>query len=330
MFYLEDLAIWVKTKKAKIIRNVICGIGGLIIVGMFISAKKEGNHLKEVIEKNETTLAETDYKLNQANKKITDYETNSSVKTETARDVGDVIAEYQTQYGSISVSLNSNNIEVDKANTQISDIQEQLTAYISDGGKAVNPWYQLGDDVRSGNYAWDFLTRQATSTSVIPCVWQCTQQVTYSGTSDMKDVLSIAFADYNVETKQFSNVEVYRTYNGKNFSENGISDAMLNGIVGSLIPDECWNSEQLVEDGTMTYWTQFNILVNGDNSTDAAVADSSDASSTSSNDASVDKSNSDQSGASTDSTNESSVDAGSESSTRSNTDLLDDVLNGGN
>ena len=37
MIYLEDLAVWVKTKKAIIIRNVICGIGGLIIVGMFIA-----------------------------------------------------------------------------------------------------------------------------------------------------------------------------------------------------------------------------------------------------------------------------------------------------
>ncbi len=338
MIYLDDLAVWAKTQKAQVIRGVVCGIGGLIIIGMFVSSSKESDHLEEVIEENKTTLSETDYKLTQANKKITDYETNSVVKTETARDVGDAIAEYQTQYGTIIRALNNQNSDVDNTNAQLTEVQNNISELITDGGNSVNPWYQLSDNVTSGNYTWEFLTRQATSAKVIPTVWQCSQTMYSSGSStSIKDVLSVAFADYDIETRLFSNVEIYQTYNGRLYSENVTSNSMMNGLVGSVVPDECWNSQQVTEDGTTTYWTQFNKILNDDYNTDSALAAASDSSSASSNVASTDASNLDSSTTDTKNTDQtddsgegSSVDSSTGSSTRSNTELLDSVLNGGN
>lgn len=345
MIYLDDLAVWVKTQKAHIIRDVVCGAGCLMIVGMFVSANKDGKHLEEVITENKTTLSETNYKLTQANKKISDYNTNSVVKTDTARDVGDAIAEYQTQYGTIISALNNQYSDVDTTNAQLAEVQNSLTDLILDGGDAINPWYQVGDNITTSNYAWEFLTRQATSATVLPSVWQCTQTLTTSGTAAVQNVLSVTFADYDITTKQFSNVKTYQTYNGKDFSENGSSQSMIKELVGSVVPEECWYTDQITEDGTMTYWTQFNMVLNGEsgkgNDTTAGDDLSQDASNAASTDASdfeqsdpADNAATGSSGESTDqagnSTSESSDDSASGSSTRSNSDLLDSVLGGGN
>lgn len=241
MIYFDDIAVWTKTQKGSIVRGILCGIC-VVATGLVIwKTCSDIDKLDATIQANEVTLAEKAYELSAIEKKIEEYDVQSIVDTYMASYCGDAVSAKQVDYFSILSDTN-----IDNMNKRLLENEDALSVYFSGRGSKVGPWFDMNTVNIKRFFNWNFLTRQASTTTDVPSVWVLTIKE-YRDESqvgiNINEVACIAVGNYDAKTETFSNVEIYDTYAGSMFK----STATMPGV-GSIVDDRCLvNSENNAE-----------------------------------------------------------------------------------
>ncbi len=196
MIYLEDIAIEVKTKKYEKIRNITCGI---LLFFVFLSACNiVGTCMlnSEKIEKNLITIAEYKNKINAKQKEMDEYEKEVVNAYYDVTELGDSVAQIQSQYGGFNESISIADIS-QCAKETATEMDQYL--YSGEGRSA---WYQN----MTCNYQWYYLMRQTSTVERIPCIWVCK--------SNANTILAVTTAVCNATEQKFSEFKTYYTTQG--------------------------------------------------------------------------------------------------------------------
>lgn len=213
MFYLDDLAVWVRTQKGSIVRSLICvllvGIAGFTVWRGF----QEKDVLSVAIEENATVLAQDTYDLNRLTEEAKKYERDISYNLFTPTDDGgDSIAYLQSKFGgfddSATEAIPEKSDLVRNGNPDMTQGPEKygLVKYTA-GADLNNPWY----DNPYLSYTWSCISKQSIvvdgDDGKIPAVFVC--RFGYPGTD-----IGVAVGRFQYATGLLEGVDTYVTYAG--------------------------------------------------------------------------------------------------------------------
>lgn len=154
------------------------------------------NYQKEIMSENA--------KLEEADRALED----SQAGVHNMKDPGTAVAVLQTKMVTMPISINlAKQEEINDKKQALLDAQHSLGEYFSDGESRV--WFSYNEP-NSGRLVWKCITTYDTKQADLRGVWIC-----YSNSSTDTKLIAYATADYNVDTKLFSNAKVYITEYGK-------------------------------------------------------------------------------------------------------------------
>lgn len=204
MLYLDDLAVWVKTRRGKLVQTILCGIFLAIAVIVVIAKVSTINNDKETIRLNDIEISSLNGELSGITNKIDNYKSTDVTNTFTPSNIGDIVAEEQTKYGNFDSYTN-----IETIGTAVDEIKDTLSDYI-EAGNLVDNWY----DYKSGKYVWSFICRQAYVVNDVDYVEGIFVCKNGHGNSE---TLAVATCKINVETNKIYDLEVMNTHAGNEF-----------------------------------------------------------------------------------------------------------------
>ena len=124
------------------------------------------------------------------------------------KDPGAAVAVLQTKMVTMPVSIKlAKQEELNDKKQVLTDAQHSLGDYFSDNESRV--WFSYNQP-NTGRLVWKCITTYDTKQTDLKGVWIC-----YANNATDTQLVAYATADYNVETKLFSNAKVYVTEYGK-------------------------------------------------------------------------------------------------------------------
>ncbi len=309
MLYLDDLAVWVKTRRGKLVQTVLCGIFLIIAVIVVIAKVSTIDNDKNTIKENDIEISSLNGTLSGITNKIDNYKSTDVTNTFTASNIGDIVADEQTKYGNFDSYTG-----VETIGTAVDEIKENLSEYI-EAGNLTDNWY----DYKSGKYKWSFICRQAYVVNDVDYV----EGVFVCKNAHGDAILAVATCKINVETNKIYDLEVMNTHAGNEFRTTEVISSI--GSIYEPMTDEDFyrtyirgDADTDVTDTDSNVSDNVNDIVNGTNDNNSNSVSNNNASqgtSVGSDDDGEDGSTTGSSSTSNNSTSDSSV---SDSSTSDN------------